>query len=162
MAATATTSKKFAFTFDHFNKTIVGTDINFKKSGIPGSKEEQELMARIKAQPTYTMYVIPTEKKPAKKTYAGLTRELMREYIEVQEIKAKEDLLAQLDKMIADKMAYPTIKSWFLEEFKGFNVNKAKTLIKDKKLIAVKAKVRLVKATPKVVAPKEQPKVVNF
>ena len=77
LTATATTSKKFAFTFDHVNKKIVGTDINFQKSGIPGSKEEKELMARIEARPTYTFAVIETEKKPAKKTYAGLTMEVM-------------------------------------------------------------------------------------
>ena len=141
-----TSTKKFAFTFDHINKKIVGKDVDFQKAGIPGSDLEKELNARMEDRPSYGFTIIPTEKKPAKKTYAGLTRELMREYIEVQEIKAKDDLLAQLDTMIKDKIAYPTIKSWFLEEFNGFNVNKAKTLIKAKKLIAVKAKVRLVKA----------------
>ncbi len=159
LTATATTSKKFAFTYNHITKKIVGTDVAFAKAGIPGSVLEQELLARMEGQPTYTFEVIETVKKPAKKTYAGLTQELMREYIEAQEEKAKEDLIAQLDEMIAKKISYPTIKSWFLEEFKGFNVNKAKTLIKDKKLISVKAKVRLVKATPKAVAPA---KVVNL
>lgn len=159
---TSKTSSKFAFTFDHVSKAIVGTDVNFQKAGIPGSKQEEELMARIETHPTYSFKVIETEKKPAKQTYAGLTRELMKEYISIQAEEKQADLMAQLDKMIKDKMAYPTIKSWFLEEFKGFSVSKAKTQIKNHKLVSAKAKVRLVKATPKAVPAKEQPKVVNF
>ena len=149
MTATATTSKKYNFTYDHVNHKIVGTDIAFQKSGIPGSKEEQELMARMEARPTYGFTIIPTEKKPAKKTYAGLTRELMKEYINIQEGEKKADLMAQIDKMVADKMAYPTIKSWFLDVFEDFSVSKAQREIKNHKLVSVKAKVRMVKATPK-------------
>ena len=110
---------------------------------------EKELNARVEARPDYGFTVIPTEKKPAKQTYAGLTRELMKEYINIQAEEKKADLMAQIDKMVADKMAYPTIKSWFLDEFKGFSVSKAQREIKNHKLISVKAKVRLVKATPK-------------
>ena len=107
LTATATTSKKFAFTYNHITKKIVGTDVAFAKAGIPGSALEKELLARMEGQPTYTFEVIETVKKPAKKTYAGLTQELMREYIEAQEEKAKEDLIAQLDDMIAKKISYP-------------------------------------------------------
>ena len=82
MTATATTSKKFAFTYDHVNKKIVGTDIAFQKAGIPGSALEAELNIRITAYPAYGFTVIPTEKKPAKQTYKGLTRDLMKEYIQ--------------------------------------------------------------------------------
>ena len=149
MTTSIKTSTKFAFTYNHITKKIVGTDINFQKAGIPGSDLEAELLARMAAQPSYTFEVIATEKKPAKQTYAGLTQKLMKEYIAIQEEAKKAELNAQLDKMINDKIAYPTIKSWFLDEFKGFNVNKAKTLIKEKKLNATKAKVRLVKATVK-------------
>lgn len=146
---TATTSKKFAFTFDHVNKKIVGTDINFQKAGIPDSKEEKELNARMEARPTYGFTVLPTEKKPAKQTYKGLGRELMREYIGIQKEAVKYDLMAQLDKMIEDKIAQPTIKSWFLEEFPGFTVSKAKREIQQHKLITTKADVRKVKTKVK-------------
>ena len=161
-AQTTTTSKKFAFTYDHVNKKIVGTDIAFQKAGIPGSALEAELNIRIETRPSYGFTVIPTVKKPAKQTYKGLTKELMKEYIKTRQDKAIDDLLAQFDNMIEEKKAFPTIKSWFLDEFKGFSVSKAQREIKNHKLISVKAKVRLVKATPKAAAPKEQAKVVNF
>ena len=157
-----TSTKKHAFTFDHINKMIVGTDINFQNAGIPGSDLEAELNALMEARPSYSLCPTPTEKKPAKQTYKGLTKELMREYIKVRQDKAVDDLLAQFDNMIEEKKAFPTIKSWFLDEFKGFSVSKAQREIKNHKLISVKAKVRLVKATPKAAAPKEQAKVVNF
>ena len=157
-----TSTKKHAFTFDHINKQIVGTDINFQKAGIPGSDLEAELNALMEARPSYSLCPTPTEKKPAKQTYKGLTKELMREYIKVRQDKAVDDLLAQFDNMIEEKKAFPTIKSWFLDEFKGFSVSKAQREIKNHKLISVKAKVRLVKATPNAAAPKAQAKVVNF
>ena len=124
--ATAITSKKFAFTYDHVNKKIVGTDINFQKAGIPGSALEAELNARIAERPAYGFTVIPTEKKPAKQTYKGLTKELMREYSAIQEEQAAADLNAQLDTMLKEKKAFPTIKSWFLAKYpevKAFGVS---------------------------------------
>jgi len=33
-AKTATTSKKYAFIFDHVNQKIVGKDVDFQKAGI--------------------------------------------------------------------------------------------------------------------------------
>ena len=149
MTETATTSKKFAFTFDHVNKKIVGKDVDFQKAGIPGSKEESELTARMEARPTYGFTVLPTEKKPAKQTYKGLGRELMREYIGIQKEAVKYDLMAQLDKMIEEKTKQPTIKSWFLEEFPGFTVSKAKREIQQHKLNTTKANIRKVKAKTK-------------
>ena len=157
-----TSTKKHSFTFDHINKMIVGTDISFQKAGIPGSDLEAELNALMEARPSYSLCPTPTEKKPAKETYKGLTKELMREYIAIQEEQAAADLNAQLDAMLKEKNAFPTIKSWFLDEFKGFSVSKAQRQIKNHKLISVKTKVRMVKATPKAAAPKEQSKVVNF
>ena len=161
-AMTATTSKKFAFTFDYVNQKIVGKDVDFQKAGIPGSDLEKELMARIEARPTYSFMVLETEKKPAKKTYAGLTRELMEEYIAIQAEDKKADLMAQFENMVEEKKAFPTMKSWFLDEFKDFSVSKAKTQIKNHKLVSAKAKVRLVKATPKAEPAQEKPKAVNF
>lgn len=161
-AKTATTSKKYAFIFDHVNQKIVGKDVDFQKAGIPGSKQEEELMARIEARPTYSFMVLETEKKPAKQTYAGLTRELMEEYIAIQAEDKKADLMAQFENMVEEKKAFPTMKSWFLDEFKDFTVSKAKTQIKNHKLASTKKKVRLVKAAPKAEPEKEQPKVVNF
>ena len=37
------------FTFDHFNKKIVGSELNFKKSGVPGSAQYNALMEAMAA-----------------------------------------------------------------------------------------------------------------
>lgn len=149
--AVRSTSAKIAFTFDHVNKKIVGTDINFQKSGIPGSKQEAELMARIEAQPTYSFKVIETEKKPAKKTYAGLTLEVMEDYLAIYEGElageARTKFAEMKDKHEKKKMSYPTIKSWFLDLFPNFNVNKAKTAIKAKNLEKAKAPYKVIKVS---------------
>lgn len=150
--ATSTTSNKFAFTYDHVNQKIVGTDINFQKSGIPGSKEEKELMARIEARPHYTFTVIETEKKPAKKTYAGLTIKVMEDYLAIYEGELAEEARTQFAKMKADhkakKISYPAVKSWFLDLFPKFNVEKAKREIQKEKQ---KASLEKAKAPYKVI-----------
>ena len=160
---TASISKKFAFTYDHPNQKIVGTDINFQKAGIPGSALEKELIARMEARPTYGFTIIPTEQKPAKQSYAGLNFELMMDYVEV---KGNEVQKAEFEEHVNDGDSFPVIKSWFLDNFKvGFTVEKAKREIAECRLSAKKAKVRtvvkakVVKAAPAVV---ELPTASNF
>ena len=165
LTATATTSKKFAFTYDHVNKKIVGTDIAFQKAGIPGSKEEKELDARMEARPTYGFTVLPTEKKPAKQTYAGLTMEVMEAYLAIYEGELAEEMRVQFAKMKAQKeqkkMTYPTIKSWFLDLFPHFNVNKAKTAIKSSNLEKKKAPYKVIKVSVNTALLAEQRKAGN-
>jgi len=90
------------------------------------------------------------------------SRELMEEYIAIQAEDKKADLMAQFENMVEEKKAFPTMKSWFLDEFEGFTVSKAKTQIKNHKLASTKKKIRLVKAAAMAEPEKEQPKVVNF
>lgn len=146
----ATSSKKFAFTYDHINKKIVGRDIDFKKAGIPGSELEAELMARMDARPTYTFEIVET-KKATKQSYEGLTMNLMEDYLAIYDgeladvARAK---FAEMKKLKEDKkMSYPTIKSWFLDLFPHFNVNKAKLAIKANKLATAKAPYKVVKVS---------------
>ena len=153
MTATATTSKKFAFTYDHVNKKIVGTDIAFQKAGVPGSALEAELMARIDARPTYGFTVISTEKKPAKQTYAGLTMEVMEAYLAIYEGELAVEMRDKFAEMKGKHEPYPTIKSWFLDLFPRFNVNKAKTAIKAKKLENAKAPYKVIKVSVGVSQP---------
>ena len=170
---TASTSKKFAFTYNHINKTIVGTDNNFLKAGIPGSDLEKELLARMAGQPTYTFEVIATEKKPEKRSYAGLTMDLMEAMkahpnyelsvmapkvkkqsykgltfelmMDYVEVKGSEVQKAEFEAHVNNDEAYPALKSWFLDNFKvGFTVEKAKREIAECRLNAKKAKVRTV------------------
>lgn len=148
------------FTFDHFGKKIIGSELNFKKSGNPNNPQYAALMEAMAAHPNYTLSAVAPKKE--KQTYAGLTCDLIREYVE---IKGSEAQKAELVEMIDNNEAYPTIKSWFLDDFKvGFSVEKAKREIAEHKLNARKAKVRTavrvktVKAAPAV----EAPAVINF
>ena len=141
MTKTATSSKNL-FTFNHIDKTIVGTEHHFNQAGIPDSTAYKALMAAMAMQPTYSLAPIPSTKKVEKKqTYAGLTLGLMADYIRIA---GTEQVKAEFTHMVEDKTAYPTIKSWFLEEFKHFNVNQAKTQIAKHELADRKATVRKV------------------
>lgn len=143
------------FTYDHFGKKIVGSELNFKKSGNPNNPQYAALMAAMEAHPTYTLSAVAPKVK--KQTYAGLTCELMREYVKIKGTVAQ---LEEFDKLIDNNEAYPTIKSWFLDYFKcGFTVEKAKSVVAHHKLNARKAKVR-VKVAPAAVV--EMPAAANF
>ena len=123
-----TASSKNLFTFNHINKTIVGTEHHFNQAGIPNSTAYKALMAAMELQPTYSLAPIASTKKVEKKqTYKGLDMGLMADYIRVF---GNEQVKAEFNHMVEDKkITYPTIKSWFLEEFKHFNVNQAKAQI---------------------------------
>ena len=131
------------FTYDHINHKIVGTELNFRKSGIPGSAQDVELMARLAEHPNYTYLMIPAKEK---NSYKGLTCPLMAEYLEMTK---QEVLSATLKKMRDDGVGFPAIKSWFLDLFPHFNVSKAKREICDYRLGRVKTKYKVVKAEPK-------------
>ena len=139
MTKTATSSKNL-FTFNHINKTIVGTEHHFNQAGIPNSTAYNALMAAMALQPTYSLAPIPSTKKVEKKqTYKGLDMTLMADYIRIA---GTEQVKVEFNHMVEGKTAYPTIKSWFLEEFKHFNVNQAKTMIAKHELTARKTAVR--------------------
>ena len=117
----ASTKTAAYFTFDHINKTIIGSEYNFKMSGNPLKPQYNALM---------------TAKK---QSYEGLTISLMEEYLNlVYEGELAEEARKQFAAMKAKKeqreLSYPTIKSWFLDLFPKFNVNKAKAQISEKKL----------------------------
>ena len=164
------TQKNFAmntsatyFTFNHINKTIVGTEFNFKMSGNPNKPQYEALMTAMAMHPNYTLTPVASTKKVEKKqTYAGLTLPLMSDYIRIV---GTEQVKAEFNHMVEGKTAYPTIKSWFLEEFKHFNVNQAKAQIAKHDLTARKAavrtavKVKTAKVAPAVV---EMPIASNF
>lgn len=149
------------FTYDHFDKKIVGSELNFKKSGNPNNPQYAALMAAMAAHPNYELSAVAPKVK--KQTYAGLNNNLIAEYVDLFGNEAQK---AELAEMTGNDETYPTIKSWFVENFKaGFSVEKAKREIAEHKLKARKAKVRatvrakVVKATPTAV---EAPAVINF
>ncbi|MBR5480816.1 MAG: hypothetical protein IKU85_03850 [Bacteroidaceae bacterium] len=128
------------FTFDHIDRKIIGTELNFKKSGVPGSEQDKELMCRIKEHPNYDFKVIKPTKE--KKSYKGLKRELMYDYIDCF---GTDEMMKQFQQMKADGTAFATMKSWFLDLFPKFNVEKAKKDIQKHRLGNVKAKYKVVK-----------------
>lgn len=158
------TPKANCFTFNHLNKTIVGSALNFKRAGNPENPQYEALMAAIEMHPTYTLAPTPSKHKVEKKqTYKGLTAELITEYVEIF---GNEVQKAELAQMIDDNENYPAIKSWFLDYFRvGFTVEKAKREIASRKLIAKKAivhkavKAKIAKANAVV---SEFPDVANF
>jgi hypothetical protein len=103
--------------------------------------------------PSYTLTPIASQKKVEKKqTYAGLTMPLMEEYLNlVYEGELAEVARAKFAEMKAKKqkkeMSFATIKSWFLELFPKFNVNKAKLEINAKKLEKAKAPYKVIKVS---------------
>ena len=125
-----------SFTVDHIKTTLNGKAIDFKRAGLPGSEHEALLLRRIAAQPTYTLNPITPKKNLNKKTYAGLSRDLMRAYIPTQE--HAEERMAELDEFEAKDTNFPTIKSWFLDTYKDFSVEEAKRAISKNKITNVK------------------------
>ena len=162
-ASNNTISTPKFFRFNLFNDTIEGSEFNFKKAGDPTSAQYAELMQFKVIQPSFKFAPIASTKKVEKKqTYKGLSMELMADYIRIA---GTEQVKAEFKHMVEGKTAYPTIKSWFLEEFKHFNVNQAKTLIAKHDLTARKTavrtavKVKTAKVAPAVV---EMPIASNF
>ena len=160
-ATVRTTAAAAYFTFDHFNKKIVGTEQNFKKSGNSTTPQYASLMAAMELHPNYELSAIAPKKE--KQSYKGLNAELITEYVEVFGNEAQK---AELAELINNDEAHATIKSWFLDYFKcGFSVEKAKEMIAYHKLNARKSKVRAtvkarsVKATSNTI---EMPLVENF
>ena len=140
-ASNNTISTPKFFRFNLFNDTIEGSEFNFKKAGDPTSAQYAELMQFKAIQPSFKFAPIASAKKVEKKqTYKGLDMGLMADYIRVF---GNEQVKAEFNHMVEDKkITYPTIKSWFLDEFKHFNVNQAKAQIAKSELTSRKAAVR--------------------
>ena len=97
---TARTTTSAYFTYDHINKRIVGTDINFSKAGIDDSVQYKALMAAMARHPDYTLFPIATPKK-VKQTYKGLTLPLMESYLAIYEGELADEARAKFAEMKA-------------------------------------------------------------
>lgn len=139
-----TTVETTYFTYDHIAKKIVGSELNFKKSGIPGSDQDKELMARIAEHSNYTFRVIKPQKE--KNSYKGLKLPLMYDYIDCF---GSEEMMEKFNEMKKNGTRFPAIKSWFLDLFPRFNVEKAKKEIRECRLGLIKAKYKVTLTAPK-------------
>ena len=141
------------FTFNPLTRKIVGTELNFKKSGNPGSAQDKALMCAKKEHPDYGYEIIKPKKE--KKSYKGLKRELMFDYIDCF---GSKEMMEQLQKMKEDGTGFPAMKSWFLDLFPKFIVEKAIKEVQKHRLGKVKAKYRPVKLHTKATSNNELPK----
>ena len=111
-------------------------------SGNPNKPQYEALMTAMAMHPNYTLTPIASTKKATKKqTYKGLNLELMSFYISQKGDKVAK---AEFDHMVEQKIAYPTIKSWFLELYPNIEVAKTQRAMAQKDLADRKATVRKV------------------
>jgi hypothetical protein len=152
---TSTTKTATFFACDHIGKRIYGAEANFKKAETLDTPQYKALMTLMERHPSYDLDAIAPAF--AKQSYKGLNFELMMDYVE---FKGNEIQKAEFEEIVSSNATYPTIKSWFLDNFKvGFTVEKATREIAQHKLGERKAKVR---AAVRVKPVKAAPAVVNF
>lgn len=113
-------NKQNTFTFNHIEKTIIGTKSAIKRASVLGSDEYKILNKMMKEQPTYTVSEkIFNKKVESKKTYNGLTLSKMEEFIKTQPNSEENIVLFEAVKKVAKarNALYPLTKQWFLEKF---------------------------------------------
>ena len=141
---TSTITTKNAFSVNFFDEQIEGTKTAFARASKPGTAEYNELVDLIARHSTFKLHTLEPKKHitGSKKTYEGLTKGFMKEYISIKPnstVALKE--LDAVEKMAKDKdtPAYPLLKKWFLEKFEGFNIDKAKEEISNARIAEAKA-----------------------
>lgn len=125
------------FVFDHVNKTIVASKSSLKKAGRPNTPESDLLASMMKQHPDYSVVEKEIKSNSSKNAYDGLTMDLMKAYIEIQnDAEEKIQVFNRVVKMATEqKKKYPLTKSWFVGVYKDFNVEEAQKQI-DAYLIA--------------------------
>lgn len=136
---------KNLFAYDFTNSTIVAFKTTLKKAGNPTTPEYKALMKMIAGQPTFRVVEKVIKDNGRKKTYNGLTLEMMKTHIEKQE--NSEFLMAEFNEAQKQgKSKYPLAKKWFLEQFPNFKITEGKKAIGDAKIAKVKTNAKIVLA----------------
>ena len=136
---------KNLFAYDFTNNTIVASKTTLKKAGNPTTPEYKALMKMIAGQPTFRVVEKVIKDNGRKKTYNGLTLEMMKTHIEKQE--NSEFLMAEFNEAQKQgKSKYPLAKKWFLEQFPNFKITEGKKAIGDAKIVKVKTNAKIVLA----------------
>lgn len=136
---------KNLFAYDFTNNTIVASKTTLKKAGNPTTPEYKALMKMIAGQPTFRVVEKVIKDNGRKKTYNGLTLEMMKTHIEKQE--NSEFLMAEFNEAQKQgKSKYPLAKKWFLEQFPNFKITEGKKAIGDAKIAKVKTNAKIVLA----------------
>lgn len=139
---------KNLFAVNFAENTIVATKTTLKKASIPNSPEYKALMKLMKQNPTFTVTEKVIKEAIGKQTYEGLNKAFIEKYISIQS-NAKE--LNEQYAKASEMGKFPLVRKWFLNTFKGFNMEAAKEEI-EKAIFAEIASA----AEKKVVAMPEQ------
>ena len=127
------TNNKTFFAIDFVNKAITGSKASFKKASKGMGAEYEELKVKMAAHPKFSFVEKKQKVNDTKKTYHGLNFKFMETYISIQT--NKDVLMARYRKAKelakdSGKKVYPLVKEWFLNEFDGFDMDKANEAIK--------------------------------
>ena len=117
------------FRLDFFKKQIIGSTASFKKASLGNGAVYEELVYHMEKHPDFTLVEVKPKTKSKKRTYKGLVFKFMEAYILIQEDGDKTIKVYENIKAIAKKQGfkvYPYTKQWFLETFKGFDMDAAK------------------------------------
>lgn len=126
---------KTLFAVNFAENTIVATKTTLKKASVPNSAEYKALMKLMKQNPTFTIAEKKIKKAEGKKTYEGLTKVFIKEYISIQSNSA--DLTKQFEK--ASEMGkFPLVRKWFLNTFENFDMDEAKEEIAMSKITVIR------------------------
>ena len=140
--------KKNLFAVSFADNTIVASKTTLKKAGKPGTPEYKELMKLIAKHPTFRVVEKEVTTNDSKKTYHGLTIEMMKTHIQKQE--NSETLMAEFEEaMKFGKSKYPLAKKWFVKQFPNFKITEGKKAVSEAKNAKIKAnaKIRLVETS---------------
>lgn len=142
---------KNLFAVNFAENTIVASKTTLKKASIPNSAEYKALMKLMKQNPTFTISEKVIKEHEGKETYAGLKKDLIEQFIAIQDNAA--DLDAKYQE--ASKLGkFPLVRKWFLKEFNNITVKAMKEAIENHNLEQISA----------VVAKEDskQPKVIEM
>ena len=129
---------KNLFAYDFVKNTIIASKTTLKKASVPNSPEYKALMKMIDKQPTFRVVEKEISTNKSKKTYHGLTIEVMRTHILAQE--NSELLMAEFEESMKEgKSKYPMAKKWFVAQFPNFKITEGKKAVSDAKIAKIKA-----------------------
>ena len=117
---------KSLFAINFAENTIVASKTTLKKASIPNSPEYKELMKLMKQNPGFAVTEKYIKEAAGKKTYKGLNDPFIKKYISIQ------PNAAELNKQYenATKQGKFSLgRKWFLDTFKNFDMDAAKTEI---------------------------------
>ena len=117
---------KTIFTLNFVKKSIVGTKSAITRANKCLEPEYSELCTLLEKHPDFKVEVKKIDQKKEKKTYTGLTFDVMKAYIStLDDSDAKLVEFETVKKVATAKGAkYPLTKKWFLKKYPEFDFSK--------------------------------------